>query len=60
MKDITAIRNDKYVDEGTRYIKAREFFKKNIEIQYKKWSDKITESVSKDAVDDLTENLKKL
>ena len=50
----------KYVDEGTRYIKAREFFKKNIEIQYKKWSDKITESVSKDAVDDLTENLKKL
>jgi hypothetical protein len=50
----------KYVDEGTRYIKAREFFIRNIDLQYKKWSDKITESVSKDAVDDLTENLKKL
>jgi hypothetical protein len=50
----------KYVDEGTRYIKAREFFIRNIDLQYKKWSDKITEAVSKDAVDDLTESLKKL
>jgi len=50
----------KYVDEGTIYIKAREFYKRNIQLQYKKWSDKITEAVSKDAVDDLTESLKKL
>jgi hypothetical protein len=50
----------KYVDEGTRYIKAREFFIRNIDLQYKKWSDKITEAVSQDAVDDLTESLKKL
>jgi hypothetical protein len=50
----------KYVDEGTRYIKAREFFKRNIDLQYKKWSDKIAEAVSKDAVVDLTESLKKL
>jgi len=50
----------KYVDEGTRYIKAREFFIRNIDLQYKKWSDKITEAVSKDAVDDLTESLKKI
>lgn len=50
----------KYVDEGTRYIKAREFFIRNIDLQYKKWSDKITEAVSQDAVDDITESLKKL
>ena len=50
----------KYVDEGTIYIKAREFFKRNIELQYKKWEDKITEAVSQDATDDLTESLKKL
>ena len=50
----------KYVDEVTRYIKAREFFIRNIDLQYKKWSDKITEAVSQDAVNDLTESLKKL
>jgi hypothetical protein len=50
----------KYVDEGTRYIKAREFFIRNIDLQYKKWSDKITEAVSQDAVDDITESLKKI
>ena len=50
----------KYVDEGTRYIKAREFFIRNIELQYKKWENKIADSALEDAVDDLTESLKKL
>lgn len=50
----------KYVDEGTRYIKAREFFIRNIDLQFKKWEKKISEAVSKDSVDDLTESLKKL
>jgi hypothetical protein len=50
----------KYVDEGTKYIKAREFFIRNIELQYKKWENKIANSALEDAVDDLAESLKKL
>ena len=50
----------KYVDEGTIYIKAREFFIRNIELQYKKWENKIANSALEDAVDELTESLKKL
>jgi hypothetical protein len=58
--DFFMIDYGKYVDEGTIYIKAREFFKRNIELQYKKWEDKITEAASQDVVDDLTESLKKI
>ena len=50
----------KYVDEGTRYIKSREFFKRNIEIQFKKWENKIADALLEDAADELTESLKKL
>jgi len=50
----------KYVDEGTKYIKAREFFIRNIELQYKKWENKIADALLTDADYDLTESLKKL
>jgi hypothetical protein len=58
--DFFMIDYGKYVDEGTIYIKAREFYKRNIELQYKKWEDKIAEAISQDAIYDLTESLKKL
>lgn len=48
----------KYVDEGTRYIKARNFFKKNIEDQYKKWQDNFAEALSKDAMSEIENILK--
>lgn len=50
----------KYVDEGTRYIKAREFFIRNIDLQFKKWENKIADALLEDAADDLAESLKKL
>lgn len=43
----------KFVDEGTRYIKAREFFKENINKQFKKWEKEISDAVSKDIDDEL-------
>lgn len=58
--DFFMIDYGKYVDEGTRYIKAREFFKRNIDLQYKKYSQQIIEALQKDAVDDITESLKKI
>lgn len=58
--DFFMIDYGKYVDEGTRYIKAREFFLRNIELQFKKWENIIADALLKDAADDLTESLKKL
>jgi len=43
----------KYVDEGTQYIKARHFFKENIDKQYKKWQQEISDAVSKDIDEEL-------
>jgi hypothetical protein len=58
--DFFMIDYGKYVDEGTKYIKAREFFIRNIDLQFKKWEKKISEALSEDALNDLTESLKKL
>ncbi len=43
----------KYVDEGTKYIKARKFFNDNINKQYKKWEDDISDAYSKDIDEEL-------
>jgi hypothetical protein len=48
----------KYVDEGTQYIKARRFFKDNIERQYEKWSQNFLDALSKDAMEDIENILK--
>ena len=58
--DFFMVNYGKYVDEGTRYIKAREFFIRNIELQYKKWENKIADALLEDAAYDLEESLKKL
>jgi hypothetical protein len=58
--DFFMIDYGKYVDEGTRYIKAREFFIRNIDLQFKKWENKIADALLEDAADDLAESLKKL
>lgn len=58
--DFFMIDYGKYVDEGTKYIKAREFFIRNIDLQFKKWENKIAKSLMQDASDDLAESLKKL
>lgn len=48
----------KYVDEGTIYIKARRFFKDNIEKQYTKWQDDFADALSKDAMAEIENILK--
>jgi len=56
--DFFMIDYGKYVDEGTRYIKARHFFKQNIEDQYKKWQDEFADALSKDAMVEIENILK--
>lgn len=56
--DFFMIDYGKYVDEGTRYIKARRFFKDNIERQYEKWSQNFLDALSKDAMEDIENILK--
>lgn len=43
----------KYVDEGTIYIKAINFFKENIDKQYKKWQKDISDAFEKDIDEEL-------
>jgi hypothetical protein len=56
--DFFMIDYGKYVDEGTIYIKARRFFKQNIEDQYKKWQDEFADALSKDALAEIENILK--
>jgi hypothetical protein len=51
--DFFMVEYGKYVDEGTIYIKARNFFKENIDKQYKKWEKEISDAVSKDIDEEL-------
>jgi len=43
----------KFVDEGTIYIKAQNFFKENINKQYKKWEVQIKDAVALDFKSDI-------
>jgi hypothetical protein len=56
--DFFMIDYGKYVDEGTRYIKARNFFKENINQQYEKWKDDFAQALSKDAEEEIKNILK--
>ena len=56
--DFFMIDYGKYVDEGTKYIKARNFFKENIDKQYKKWEDDFKEALAKDAIQEIENILK--
>jgi hypothetical protein len=56
--DFFMIDYGKYVDEGTRYIKARNFFKENINQQYEKWKDDFAQALSKDAEEEIRNILK--
>jgi len=38
----------KFLDEGTRYIKAQKFFKENIDDQLKKWETDFLDAMAKD------------
>jgi len=38
----------KFLDEGTRYIKAQNFFKDNIDDQLKKWQNDFLDAMAKD------------
>lgn len=56
--DFFMIDYGKYVDEGTRYIKAREFFNQNIEKQYEKWTQYFLDALSKDSMEEIENILK--
>jgi hypothetical protein len=56
--DFFMIDYGKYVDEGTRYIKARRFFNYNIEKQYEKWDQYFLDALAKDAMEDIENILK--
>jgi hypothetical protein len=56
--DFFMIEYGKFVDEGTRYIKARGFFKDNIDKQYKKWEQNILDALAKDSMADIENILK--
>lgn len=38
----------KFLDEGTRYIKAQKFFRENIDNQLKKWETDFLDAMAKD------------
>jgi hypothetical protein len=56
--DFFMIDYGKYVDEGTRYIKARRFFNYNIEKQYEKWEQNILDALAKDSMAEIENILK--
>lgn len=51
--DFFMVEYGKFVDEGTIYIKARNFFKENIQKQYKKWEKDISDAFDKDIDEEL-------
>jgi hypothetical protein len=56
--DFFMIEYGKFVDEGTKYIKARSFFKDNINKQYKKWEKDISDAFLKDVDEELKNTFK--
>jgi hypothetical protein len=51
--DFYMIDYGKFLDEGTRYIKAREFFKTNIQEQFIKWTPEFNKAIDKDVTEEL-------
>jgi hypothetical protein len=49
----------KYVDEGTIYIRAREFFKENIKSQFEKWTPEFNKAIDTDINEELNSLFKK-